>query len=69
MIALPAGDQQLFPESTVLDAVLGEETLIVLWCDRPYELELLLAELAAKNDIARPAGCTVQRIVLHKVAR
>jgi hypothetical protein len=69
MVALPAGDDQVFPESTVLDGVLGDETLIALWCERSHELRPLLAELSARGDVAAPSGCTVRRVVLRKEPR
>jgi hypothetical protein len=68
MIALPAGSMQSFPESTVLDDILGEEDLVVVWCEAAHPLRPLLAELEARADVTAPAGCTLQRVVLDKRA-
>ena len=69
MIALPAGVNRSFPESTVLDLVVGEEAVVVLWCAAPRPLAPILAELEARGAITAPRGCTDRLIVLDKVAR
>jgi hypothetical protein len=68
MVALPAGTLRSFPASTVLDAVVGEEAVVVLWCPAPHPLAPLLRELAATGALAAPAGCAVHRAVLDKRA-
>ncbi|MDQ3368497.1 MAG: DUF4384 domain-containing protein, partial [Myxococcota bacterium] len=66
LVALPAGTTRSFPESTVLDATLGEEQLVVVWCEAVRPLAPLLGELAAQGTVTAPAGCTVHRVILHK---
>lgn len=66
MVALPAGTLRSFPESTVLDGVLGDEVLIVVWCEAARPLAALAAELDARGDIAEHDGCWHRRIVLIK---
>jgi hypothetical protein len=68
LVALPAGTLRSFPESTVLDAVVGEESVIVLWCAAARPLASLIAELEATGTVAARAGCTMHRVVLDKRA-
>jgi hypothetical protein len=70
MIALPAGKAMPFPFSTQLDDVVGDEVLVVIWCEGgPLGLAPLLTELAARGDIAPRDGCTQRRLVLRKEPR
>jgi hypothetical protein len=62
--ALPAGEHPL-PRSTILDAVLGKETLYALFCADPVALDPLQAQLAAKQPLDA-AGCRVERIEIEK---
>ena len=66
MVALAAGELRSYPESTVLDDVVGEEILIVVWCEAAQPLAPLVAELGTRGDITPPAGCTHRRVVLDK---
>lgn len=68
MTPLPAGGLRSFPASTVLDDVLGDEVLIVVWCERAWPLAPLVAELGARGDLAERAGCWHRRIVLTRQA-
>jgi hypothetical protein len=64
MIALPAAAEQLLPNSTILDGVLGRETLAVYACARVQTAQTLRDHV---RDGA-PAGCDVIRIEVRKVA-
>lgn len=66
MVALPAGTRSSFPESTELDRVLGEEIIVVVWCERAWPLAPLVAELAAHGDIPAQPGCWHRRVILTK---
>ncbi len=68
MLALPAGEHP-FPQSTTLDAVIGNERVFVVWCEQPRAIGPLLAELVATGDVAKPDGCHLRRIDLTKQAR
>jgi hypothetical protein len=68
MVALRAGTMVSFPESTVLDGVLGEEAVVVIWCEAAHRLAPLLAELGATGAVIAPAGCGVLRMTLDKRA-
>jgi hypothetical protein len=63
MVPLPAGTSRSFPSSTVLDAVVGEEAIVFLWCERALPIQPLLAQL---ETLVAPAGCTLHRVVLDK---
>ena len=69
MVALPAGDARSFPESTVLDDVVGTERVWLVWCELPHALAPLLGELRTSGELATPAGCHVRRLELAKRAR
>jgi len=62
----PAGRGQLVPESTILDAVLGEEYLHALYCARRVEVEPLRQELVEGLVFDAPPGCSVRTILLEK---
>ncbi len=68
MVALPAGALRSFPASTVLDDVIGEETVLVVWCEAARPLAPLVTELAAQGDITAHEGCWHRRLVLVKEA-
>jgi len=68
MIALPAGTERSFPQSTVLDDVVGRELIVVLWCDRAHALGPLLDELRTTRQVAAPAGCASRAVALDKRA-
>jgi len=66
MTPLPAGTMQAFPQSTVLDAVTGEEAIVVIWCEQARPLAPLIAELDRTGAVATPDDCTVHRVVIAK---
>lgn len=68
MVPLPAGAERSFPESTVLDDVLGAERIAIVWCEAAHPLEPLLAALRAGRALAVPGGCVVREVVLDKRA-
>lgn len=55
------------PRSTILDEVLGRETLYLLACDSAVELAPLVAEMSAGRPPAA-AGCSVEAVQLEKRA-
>jgi anti-sigma factor RsiW len=61
----PPGHDRVLPQSTVLDGVLGRETIYALHCAEPIELEPLRRRLSA-SESAFPASCAVQEILLDK---
>jgi hypothetical protein len=69
MVALPAGTERSFPQSTLLDGVTGGERVLVVWCDAPHPLAPLLDAL--RTGAAPPvlAGCTIRDTALVKEAR
>ena len=66
MVALPAAIEGTFPGSTVLDDVLGDERIAIVWCERALPLAPMLAALRARSPIAAPPGCTVRELALTK---
>lgn len=56
----PGADVPL-PLATRLDATVGEERVLGLFCDRPIELEPVRAALESGADGAAPEGCQVTR--------
>lgn len=58
---VPAGTDLALPLATRLDATVGEERVIGLFCDGPVELEPLRAGLEAGAAGSIPAGCQVTR--------
>jgi hypothetical protein len=58
---VPAGRDVALPLATRLDATVGEERVMGLFCDRPVELEPLRAGLEAGAGDAVPEGCKVTR--------
>jgi hypothetical protein len=69
MVALPAGENRLFPESTRLDNVIGRERVFVLWCEKTHAIAPLVAELRTTGEVAAPVGCFVRRVELTKQGR
>ncbi|MEO8704003.1 MAG: hypothetical protein ABI867_28390 [Kofleriaceae bacterium] len=65
-VELPAGTERSFPESTVLDAVVGRERIVVLWCAASHPVGPLLAELRATQQVTPPAGCVARVVELDK---
>jgi hypothetical protein len=68
LVALPAGSDRSFPESTVLDQVVGTERIWILWCEAAHPLAGLVAQLRATGQLAAPADCTVRAVTLDKRA-
>lgn len=67
MVDLPAGHDVPLPQSTILDDVLGTETVAVFICrDRLADARLLVS-LIDTGDA--PEGCVVDRYTLRKQAR
>ena len=63
---LPAGKAQALPDAIELDATLGEETLLALFCSGQLDLEPLRKQLEQASPFTAPAGCQVQRLTLVK---
>jgi hypothetical protein len=59
--AVAAGTDVPLPLATRLDATVGEEHVVGLFCDRAIELEPVRAALEASSGFAAPAGCEVTR--------
>ena len=68
MVPLPAGAERSFPQSTILDDVVGRERIVLVWCESSHALAPLLDELRAGRDVAPPAGCTARDLILDKRA-
>jgi hypothetical protein len=68
MVPLPAGVERSFPQSTILDDVLGSERIVIVWCETAYLLAPLLAELRAGREITSPGDCVVREVWLDKRA-
>jgi hypothetical protein len=64
MVAMAAGGEQVLPNSTILDGVLGRETIVVFACARDQSDAALRAHVL---DGAIP-GCDIARTELVKVA-
>jgi len=69
MVALPAGTDRSFPSSTVLDNVLGKETIALVWCEVAQPLAPLIAELRSTKTLGDRDRCTIRIVVLDKAAR
>jgi hypothetical protein len=67
MVELPAGRDVPLPQSTVLDDVLGPETVAVFICREALADPRALLERATEGEA--PAGCVVDRYALDKRAR
>jgi len=66
LAALPAGTDRTFPESTILDAVVGSETLYLVWCETREPLAPLLAQVRVGGDLTVPIGCHTRMVVVEK---
>ncbi len=66
MVSLPAGTERSFPQSTILDDVVGSERIVIVWCETAHPLAALLAELRDHGAIEPPADCTVRTVDLDK---
>jgi hypothetical protein len=66
MVRLLSGTDRSFPESTVLDRVVGKERVFVVWCELALPLAPLLGELRATGEVTAPEGCTVRGVILDK---
>jgi hypothetical protein len=62
------GSRVALPASTVLDDVLGPETIYGIACPDPFALEPLRRELEASSQVTPPAGCDLETLSLRKVA-
>ena len=58
---IAAGADVALPLATRLDATVGEERVLGLFCDCPVELEPLRAAMERSGDAAAPQGCEVTR--------
>jgi anti-sigma factor RsiW len=65
LVPVTAGRNVPLPRATVLDDVLGAETVGVFLCDHPGVLVQSLASLVQEGE--PPPGCVVDRHVLQKV--
>ena len=64
LTALPAGTLRSFPGSTILDEVVGEQAVVIVWCETVRPIAPLLNELRETGAVTAPSGCTVERLVL-----
>jgi anti-sigma factor RsiW len=65
----PGEVEQALPASVQLDDVLGPERLYALFCVEPLALEPLRSALAQqRHAFAAPAGCELERLLVHKAA-
>lgn len=53
-------------QSIELDGALGPERLWAVFCDQPFELEPLRAQLETDRELDAPPGCTLDRLSLTK---
>ena len=65
-VPIEAGEQVL-PQSTLLDEVLGEEEIFALFCSKPVQLEPIRSSLASgeRSRLSVP-GCQVESIRFEK---
>lgn len=68
MLVEAGGDVPL-PTSTVLDDVLGDETLYALQCPTAFDAEPIRAKLETSGKLEAPAGCSVDAVPIRKEAR
>ena len=62
-----AGTDVELPRATLLDDILGPETVAAFFCERSVDLGALLGALRARPD-STPPGCTVDRLDWVKVS-
>jgi len=56
----------LLEQSTILDAVLGRETLYAVWCEAPVELEPMRRALQSSRVAPRVPGCRSESFEVEK---
>ncbi len=66
MVPLPAGKERSFPESTVLDHVVGSEIVVLLWCDADHSLQPMLDALHLNQSVVAPLGYEKRELLLNK---
>ena len=66
MVPLPAGKERSFPESTLLDDVVGAERIVLLWCDTDHSVQPMIDALRADRPIVAPPGCETRELQLSK---
>jgi hypothetical protein len=54
--------------SVLLDGTLGSERIWALFCDSPFDLEPLRAQLERERTLTPPAGCSVDQHTIVKQA-
>lgn len=63
------GTERLLASAIELDAVLGGEQVLAVFCDRPFALAPLLTRLArSEPELQLPADCVTDRLMLEKEA-
>ncbi|HEX6245688.1 MAG TPA: DUF4384 domain-containing protein, partial [Polyangiales bacterium] len=63
------GTERPLPSAIELDAVLGSEQVLAIFCDRPFSLAPLLSRLGrAESSLNLPADCVTDRVTLQKEA-
>jgi hypothetical protein len=65
--AVERGSHVALPASTVLDDVLGAETIYGIACPDAFVLEPLRRELESSGQVAPPPGCEVETLSLRKL--
>jgi hypothetical protein len=63
------GAEIALPSSTVLDDVLGPETIYGIACVGAFQVEPLRRELEISGRVSPPAGCEIESLSLRKGAR
>lgn len=64
---LPAGTDRPLGSAVELDATLGEEHIIALFCAAPIDLEAQRVRLARERlAFAAPTGCATHELTIHK---
>ena len=68
-VAVPAGREVGLPASTILDATLGQERIVGLFCSQAVELEpVRLALQSQPATLPPPAGCRAEVFTWNKRA-
>lgn len=65
-VPIEPGRDVPLPISTVLDGVLGQETLLGVFCETAVALEPLRRALEADPRAPPPPGCTIDRLAIEK---
>ena len=65
-VAIAAGTDVALSTSTVLDEVLGRETIYGVFCARSFEVEPLRRSLEETGDLRAPAGCRIETLSFTK---